>query len=231
MSTRQYQQANPHRAGHNSGLHPEDQPFLTDNLEDDPSYYVTRAPTSARSYAPRQGNGTAIHYGTPPIPRRSSQYPVVKPAVKPKAGRFVRRHWPTYVGLFLSIAVIGWLVITMVGALWAAKLDDWTYGNPRTYQTDAVVGHSDSPGNPSHFIAENLRGQIIVIEYPGGDVSKARSYSITTLPGNDSYPPVRVAFKDVNGDGKPDMVIDIGDPGTQVQIVLFNNGSQFVAKL
>ena len=223
MTTRQHQQpTNPRRTDHYSGLPHEDQSFLSDDLEEDDSYYVTRLPTSTRRYVP-----AVIHNGAPPIPRRSSQYPVVKP----KAGRFVRRHWPTYMGLFLSIAVIGWLAISILGALWQSKLDDWTYGNPRTYQTDAVVGHGDSAANPSHFIAENLHGQIIVVEYPGGDVSKARSYSITTLPGNDSYPPVRLTFKDVNGDGKPDMVIDIGDPGTQVQIVLFNNGSQFVAKL
>ncbi len=228
MPAPRYQEANPIRAGRYEGFHPEDQPFMSGDLEveDDDSYYVTRQPTSVRRYnAPvsRRGDSYAVHYGPPPVPRRTSQYPVVQ------ARR--RYHWLTYVGVLMIVALVGWLVLTMLGAWWQSKQDDWTYGNPRTYQTDAVVGHGDSTSNPSHFIAENLRGQIVVVEYPGGDVSKARSYSITTLPGNDSYPPVTVKFQNVNQDSKPDMVINIGDPGTVLQIVLFNNGSQFVAKL
>jgi len=186
----------------------------------------TRPPRSAIRYAPRQGGG--VYYGPPPI-RRGSRYTTGQQPAPTQAAR-PRVHWLVYVGVLLMIGMIGWLVFTIVGDWWQAKQDDWTYGMPRTYQTDAVVGHSDSASNPSHFIAENLRGQIIVVEYPGGDVSKARSYSITTLPGNDSYPPVRLAFKDLTGDGKLDMLVQIGDPGNQIQVILYNNGQQFAAK-
>ena len=128
------------------------------------------------------------------------------------------------------IGIIGWLAITILGSLWQSKLDDWTYGMPRTYQTDAVVGHSDSASNSSHFIAENLRGQIIVTEYPGGNVSKARAYTITTLPDNDGYAPVTLRFKDLTGNGRLDLLVLIGEPGSQITVVLYNNGSQFAAK-
>lgn len=230
MPASRYQAANPHYAGHYAGFHPEDQPFMSDDLEveEDDSYYVTKPHTSTRRYImPRQGDGYVVHQGPPPVPRRSSQYAISQPAIKARR----RYHWLTYVGVLMIVALVGWLVLTMLGAWWQAKQDDWTYGNPRTFQTDAVVGHDDSASNPSHYIAQNLHGQIVIVEYPGGDVSHARSYSITTLPGNDSYPPVTVKFADVNRDGKPDMLINIGDPGSVLQIVLFNNGSQFVAKL
>ena len=101
---------------------------------------------------------------------------------------------------------------------------------PRKYQTDVVVGHGDSASHPSHFIAQNLNGEIVVIEYPAGDVTKARSYVITTLPGEDGYSPVRVAFKALTGDGRLDMLVLIGGPGSQLTVILYNNGSQFAAK-
>lgn len=83
----------------------------------------------------------------------------------------------------------------------------------------------------SHFIALNLHGSIQVIEEPGDDVSKARSYEITVVPDNQGNPPVKLVFQDLNGDGKLDMLVEIGDPGSFVTIMLFNNGSQFVPKL
>lgn len=198
------------------------QPYSYDFEDDDD----TRTHTSAIRYAPRQGTG--VYYGPPPI-RRSSRYTAGQPTAPIQAARR-QVHWLVYVGVLFMVGIIGWLAFTIVGDWWQTKQDDWTYGMPRTYQTDVVVGHSDSASNPSHFIAENLRGQIIVVEYPGGDVSKARSYSITTLPGNDSYPPVRLAFEDVNKDGKLDMLVQIGDPGSQIQVILYNNGQQFAAK-
>ncbi len=215
--------ANPHRTGHYAGLHPEDQPYHSDDLEEDESYYPARQPSSAIRYT------APVHYGPPPaIPkRRSRQYTTVEPdAVQVKR----RTHWLTYVGLPFLVALLGWLAISMLAVWWQGKQDDWTYGNPKTFQVDAVVGHSDSTSNPSHFVAMNLHGEIVVIELPGGNIGKARSYAITTLPGANSYLPVRVSFKDISGHGKLDMLIDIGDPGSVVQIVLFNTGSQFVVR-
>lgn len=199
------------------------QAYFDDSEEDD---FDTRSHTSAIRYAPRRGN--AVHYGPPPPVLRKSRYTASQPAPAQATRR--RVHWLVYVGLLFMVGIIGWLTITILGAWWQAKQDDWTYGMPRTYQTDVVVGHGDSASHPSHFIAQNLNGEIVVIEYPGGDVSKARSYVITTLPGDDGYSPVRLAFRDVNGDGKLDMLVQIGDPGSQVQVILYNNGQQFTAK-
>ena len=103
-------------------------------------------------------------------------------------------------------------------------MDGWQYGYPRTSQTDAVVGHHDSPANPSHFIAINLHSHIEVIEFPGGDVTHARVYLGPTLIGTgQDLVPVTLSFKDVNGDGKPDMIVSVG--GTIV--VFINDNGQF----
>ena len=102
--------------------------------------------------------------------------------------------------------------------------DDATYGRPRTYQVDAVVGHNDSPSNPSHFIFLNLNRQVIVTELPGGDTTHARIYNGPTLFGDgQDLTPITAEFKDVNGDGKPDMIVHIQDQ----RLVFINDGTQF----
>lgn len=235
--------ANPHRTGHYAGLHPEDEPYMSNQryVPDDEEYedddtWPTRQPTSAIRYttAPAQarragGRLGAISYDQepPPIRRKSRQQMIAAPA--PQAARR-RMHWIFWLGLAFLVMLASYMAIQALGSFWQAKEDDWTYGNPRIFQIDAVVGHNDSASNPSHFIAQNLNGNIVVVEMPGGDTRHARSYPVMTLPGNDSYPPVRLIFKDMNGDGKPDMVIQVGDQGSTIEAILYNDGKQFVGK-
>lgn len=147
----------------------------------------------------------------------------------PAAPRF-KVHWFVYVGILLIAMLAGYIVLANIGAWWQGHQDDSTYGMPRTYQTDAVVGHNDSAQHPSHFTAENLHGLIFVTEFPGGDITKARTYIITSTAGNDPTVPAKVTFQDVNGDGKLDMVVVIGDTGSQVTITRYNDGSTFDGK-
>lgn len=140
-------------------------------------------------------------------------------------------HWFVYVGVCLLLIVVCRYLFNDLGAWWQAHQDDSNYGMPRTYQVDAVVGHNDSSSNPSHFEAENIRGHIIVIELPGDDASKSRVYGITTEMNGNASIPVTVNFQDVNGDGKLDMVVVVGDPGNSTTYTLFNDGAQFVSKL
>jgi len=236
------QPASHHRAGHSAGLHPEED-F---DLEEDEEYYVTRPRTSARRYdliqdqVIQQGNRTYhVRHGSPPVPprqqyqqppRRRQEY--VEEEEERRQRRRIHFHPLVFIGFFLLAMIGGYVGLSAIGQAWQKQQDDWTYGKTRTYQTDAVVGHNnDSNSNPSHFIAINLRGQILVIELPAGDASKARSYHITTVQGNDGNPPVQVAFQDINGDGRHDMLVTIGDQGSTFTVMLFNDGSQFVSKL
>ena len=210
--------------------------------------YPPRLPTSTRRYSAgydvsddeiyEQGN-TRLHVRYVDIPkRRQAQLPPSAPTRDPiqdedeRPARQKRKvHWLVFAGLAVIIMIVGWTAINLLATWWQMHTDDATYGNPRTYQTDAVVGHADSPTSPTHCIAVNLNGNIIVIELPGGDAGKARSYAITSIPGNTGNPPVKLVFQDINRDGKLDMVVQIGDPGQIVTVLLFNNGTQFVSKL
>jgi len=161
---------------------------------------------------------TATNTGLPAVqgarfrtPRTEEEFTKRRRDSYPFFPRF-RVHWAVFVGLAMLIMIVGWLALSALGSWWQVTQDDWQYGRPRTYQTNAVVGHSDSAANPSHFIAMNLNRHIIVIEMPGGDPTKARIFDGPTLigPGQDLVP-VTLTFKDVNGDGKIDMVINVQD--------------------
>jgi hypothetical protein len=121
--------------------------------------------------------------------------------------------------------ILGWVALSALGTWWQTTLDDWRYGRPRTYQVDAVVGHRDSTQHPSHFIAMNLNRHIIVIEIPGGDVSKSIVYSGPTLLGTgQDLTPVTLTFQDVNHDGKADMIVNVQEN----QFVFLNQNGTFV---
>lgn len=125
-------------------------------------------------------------------------------------------------GMVVTVALI--VSFSAIGNWWQIHQDDVTYGRPRTFQIDAVVGHNDSPSNPSHFIFMNLNRHIVIIEFPGGDPSHARIYSGPTLFGNgQDLTPVTAEFRDVTGDGKLDMIVMIQDQ----RLVYINDGTQF----
>src|SRR2546423_5251500 len=63
-----------------------------------------------------------------------------------------RSHWMVFVGIALFVMVFGWVAFGALANWWQDKQNDWTYGNPRTFQMDQAVGIHDSPANPSHFI-------------------------------------------------------------------------------
>ena len=111
-------------------------------------------------------------------------------------------------GIGLIIMIAGYIVLGIVSNWWTNTTNGWTYGYPRTYQTDHNVGHGTAQDVMSHFIAENLNGRIIVIEIPGGDPSKSEIYIGPALLGNgQDLTPVTLSFEDVNHDGTPDLVI------------------------
>ena len=121
-----------------------------------------------------------------------------------------RLHPLFFIGLALFALVLLSLGITQVLAWGTNVLNGWRYGYPRTFQIDAVVGHQDSPGLPSHFLAINLHGLVEIIEWPGGDAAHARIFLGPQLFGpNSDLEPVVLRFADLNGDHLPDMIIEV----------------------
>jgi hypothetical protein len=119
-----------------------------------------------------------------------------------------------------------WVSFSALLAWGTAKYNDIVYGYPRFYQTDAVVGHGDSPAHPSHFIAENLHGQVIVIELPAGNPSKSYEYvGPDLIASGDDLIPITLSFSDVNHNGKLDMIIHIEDR----EVIFCNTGTKFAS--
>jgi len=148
------------------------------------------------------------------------------PGEQPRSSKRRNKHWSVY--LVTGMATMTVLVIGLysVGSWWQGVQDRWTYGYPRTYQTDAVVGHNhDSSSHPSHFIAINLRGQVEVFELPAGDPTKVRVFLGPMISGNGADQViVTVSFTDLDHDDTPDMVIHYGDSAE----VLDNKGGTFL---
>lgn len=111
-------------------------------------------------------------------------------------------------GIGMILMLVLWTLLTLAVSWWNTTWDDLHYGRPRTYQIDAVVGQNDSASSPSHFIALNLNGRLEVIEFPGGDASKARIYIGPQLYGAGSdLIPVTLSFADVQGTHQPDLIV------------------------
>jgi hypothetical protein len=210
------------RAGHSLHHHPEDAPYLTDAVP-------PRAARSQRPHPPVLAD--ADHTDEPrrersptTTARRLDRNPLETRQLPDR--RFGAGRLLAVVGVALLIMLLGWLALSWLGSWWQTQTNDWTYGRPRTFQIDAVVGHHDSSGHPSHFLALNLHRQVLVIELPGGDASKALIYTGPTLVGDgQDLTPVTLSFTDVNRDGKPDMEIHILD-----QVIVFRNtGAKFIA--
>lgn len=196
--------------------------------------YPGRLPSTVRRY----DRGVASLPDTSsrlPVPRRASARQnstdtVVQVEEKPFLTRQRQhRHWHplTLAGIVLLLLVTGWWLLIQVASWWQVTQNDWHYGRPRTFQTDEVVGHHDSPAQPSHFIVLNLHGHILIYELPGGDAARTQIYLGPVLLGQgQDLTPVTLKFQDVNGDGKVDMLLLIADSS----LIYINTGSAFKAQ-
>ncbi|HLZ58688.1 MAG TPA: hypothetical protein VKR06_17250 [Ktedonosporobacter sp.] len=130
--------------------------------------------------------------------------------------------------LYLGVGMLAMLLLSTVLSLlfgWVTLLlDDMHYGRPRTFQTDAWVGHNEQTGVPSHFVAINLHRHIQIIEIPGGDASRTRIFSGPQFFGaNDDLVPVTLRFADLTGDKKLDMIVSFSGS----RLVYINDGASF----
>lgn len=180
------------------------QPDRYDNV----NVYVRRR-SSAQTPASRTQQQTPPPQ-TPRPPRQQERHNK-EAATEPLRRRVFpfRFHWLVWVGVGMVAMLFVWLGGTIALMWWHGYQDDLHYGYPRTYQCDASVGHNDAQ-TPSHFIALNLNRHVEVIEFPGRDATKAKVYMGPTLIGDHAdRDVVTVSFKDVNGDGKPDLILSV----------------------
>ncbi len=184
----------------------------TTEVDDIPdSYFNPRIPSSAirrdtqGNQVIRRGNRQFVLHNEPP-PRR-------------------RVHWSLILGIGMALMLGLYLGLSWLMSWWVNHQLDATYGMPRTYQVDAVVGHEDSVVNPSHFIFLNLNGHIEIIELPGGNAAKGKIYVGPTLfSDNASLVPVTGEFKNVGG--TEEMLVYIQDK----TLIYVSDGTKFVPK-
>jgi len=204
--------ASPQGAAHPAGLHPEDQPSAS-------------SPVSRRSTRPAPATTADVedaHAGPTrlsPMLRDYRRAPLLQQEQASAPPR-KRLHWQVCVGLALLTMILGWAGLNALGSFIHEKQDDWTYGYPRTYQTDANVGHH---GRVSHFIVVNLHGEIEVIETQQGHPQASQIYTILILPADQDRVPATLSFQELNGDVKVDAVVHVG----ATEIPLYNTGTSF----
>jgi len=187
-----------------------------------------------RTYAP-PSTADAVTRERRPRAQQQQQRPVsttteALPQDRQRARR--RRHvLPSFSGrtlLYLGVGMLVMLTLCLVVVPWTLSMltslsDHWTYGTDRITRLSANVGH----GGPSEFLAEDLHGQILVIEFPAANPSKVHVYPVGMLSGESTTPSaVTLTVQDVNHDGKPDLIVQVSG-SDRAPVVLFNNGHTF----
>jgi hypothetical protein len=167
---------------------------------------------------------------TGPVQARYGRNTTFQPAPPPLSAQIADQkkiHWLLYVGVGMIAALALWVTAATLLAWGTEKYNDIIYGNPRIYQTDGVVGHNhDSQAHPSHFIALNLHGQVIIVELPAGDPTKSIDYiGPALIAAGDEKIPITLSFSDVNNNQKVDMIVHIQDK----EVHFCNNGTKFTA--
>jgi hypothetical protein len=137
---------------------------------------------------------------------------------EPKKSHF--RGWFLF-GLFLMLfGFVVWNAVVIPA--WTNYQDQLHYGDARITLLLADVGH----GGESMFIAFDSNGQVIVIELPGGSIDHARLYRTGEIVGdNADHRIITLSTQDVNGDGKPDLIIHV--EGMSSSMVMYNTGNGF----
>jgi hypothetical protein len=169
-------------------------------------------------YPPRQTSGAATSAVRP-----SRTVDVRYAAPRPRKN--ARKRFMPNVIIGVIVAIVLLVGLTSLVSWWQGFQQDITYGNPRTYQMDAVVGHDDSAAHPTHFLFINLHGHIEVFELPGGDASKTRIFNGPTLtaPGQDLTP---VTGNVVNQQGKLNLIVHVGNQ----DFLFVNDGKTFTPR-
>src|SRR5260370_37756509 len=116
-------------------------------------------------------------------PWRRPSAPAPRKVAAPPGRARSRLHPLFFVGVGLLLTILLWIGVTQVIAWGNGVLDLFHYGNPRTYQTDQVVGQGDSALHPSHFVAMNLHGQVVILDFPAGDPARAREFTVSSILG------------------------------------------------
>jgi len=204
-------------------MHPEDYPYMTSTC----SRY--RAPTTKRYVEVDEEDVEA--YTRPSTRTSSRRYDLAPYAQKERQTEELprqRKHPLFYIGISMLVMVAFLTAYILIPPALQKWSDDRMYGYPRTFQTDANVGH----GGVEHFIVLNTHGTIEVLEILTDPTKhQPRLYIVAHFAGQGAdLIPATISFPDVTG-GKPNMVVTVFNGTNPTEYLLFNNGTTFVPKL
>ena len=144
-----------------------------------------------------------------------------------------RQHpfpWVKITAGLLVAALVLWMLIRTILAIVDVCTDvsnTYHYGPNRTTVVSGVFGHNDSQTNQTEIVAINLHGTLLIEAVPSGDISKAKIYStgLSLLGDAGAKTPIILTIQDLNGDHKPDVLIQL--PGQSITLKLLNTGNDF----
>jgi hypothetical protein len=91
-------------------------------------------------------------------------------------------------------------------------------------QLAGFVGHNETSGMPSYFLGINMDRQVTVVQFPGGDTTKARVLEGPYLFGEDgAQAMVNLGLEDINQDGHVDLLVTVSNE----QVVYLNKNGEF----
>ena len=182
---------------------------------------ATRAPTAPLKHADPNAKATIEKASSAKIPSSALSGRLPHTDALPQLGR--KPVVALIIGMVAAILLV--MVLGAFSSWWHVYQDDVHYGRPRTSQLDAVVGHGDSAANPTHFIFLNLHRHVEIIEIDGGNPAHTHIYVGPVLFGDgQDLTPITGEIRDVNGDGKPDLIVHIQNQ----EIIYLNNGTIFM---
>jgi hypothetical protein len=136
--------------------------------------------------------------------------------------------WLAY-GITGALAFAALYLLTSTMVAWAqprlssiSQLEH--YMETPTYHLRADVGHGTSPGMLSHLTALNMDGQIVVVDFPGGDTERMRVLKGPYLFGSEGRStPVSLRLEDMNGDTHSDLIVQVNNE----EIIYINRDQSF----
>jgi hypothetical protein len=179
-------------------------------------------------------------YPHPPVLRRSRQpdaqssaqkyQPDVQKMTTEALPRQKRESWILAHSVPLGVGMLIMLVLYLVGVNivlpWVVvQVDHWNTGEARLSQFDIDVGHHGT----SHFLAQYLHKQAVVVEIPQDHPEQTKVYAIPIIVVGDNTQRI-VTLKPLyvsrhSRPGNPDLVVQV--EGFTVSPVLYNTGDGF----
>jgi hypothetical protein len=198
---------------------PEQADVLDEEEQEQPRHVTTDDLVEHDAPMTRPPQGAKV---TPLQTRRVRSY------VRPEQQGF---PWIKVIAVLVATAIVVWGIVWCVLSIisWGTDVvNTFQYGPTRTTVVSGVFGiGNDSQAAPTSVIAINMKGTLVIESIPAGDVSKMKAYptGLTLVGESAAKLPVLLTIKDLNGDHKPDVLIEI--PGQSMPMKLINNGTGF----